>query len=302
MASARFSFLMSAGTFAVAVCAIVALAPSPVASAPGKPTALHTAAPSPLPSPEALLQLIRNQFRSHRPPPPFVSYTIIRKQQTALGYPDELESYTEHVWVRSTDRAALAVRVYRDDYRGDMTFERPAFNEPRDPGPPTADLFERAPVKPHNGLNDYIPTPEPVQTLQTLATVKAIGETAYKVVNVAVEGPLLHLSVVPFRDVERNRLREIYADKKTYELRRVVATDRLYIDGGPSYGVIFTVDLQMLQGRPVVTRIHGVVGDGYDGDGQVVDYWFNDIRFPATLPDWYFDPRDYSAHLAEKPL
>jgi len=99
-----------------------------------------------------------------------------------------------------------------------------------------------------------------------------------------------------------DRLREIYADKKTYELRRVVATDRLYIDGGPSYGVIFTVDLQMLQGRPVVTRIHGVVGDGYDGDGQVVDYWFNDIRFPATLPDWYFDPRDYTAHLAEKPL
>lgn len=302
MASARFPFALSAGTLAVAVVAIVALSPPPVASAAGRSVAKATASPAPLPSPEKLLQLIRNQFRSHRPPPPFVSYTIVRKQETAEGYPDELNSYTEHVWVRSSDRAALARRVYRDEYRGDMTFERPAFNEPRDPGPPTADLFERAPIKPHTGLNDYIPTPEPAASLQTLATVKAVGETAYKVVNVAIEGPLLHLSVEPFRDVERNRLREIYADKTTYELRRVVATDRLYLDGGVSYGVIFTVDLQMLQGRPVVTRIHGVVGDGYNDDGKVVDYWFNDIRFPATLPDWYFDPRDYAAHTADAPI
>jgi len=302
MASARFPFVFSAGTLVVAAVAIVAFSPPPVASAAARSVAKATSSPAPLPSPEKLLQLVRNQFRSHRPPPPFVSYTIVRKQETAEGYPDELNSYTEHVWVRSSDRAALARRVYRDEYRGDMTFERPAFNEPRDPGPPTADLFERAPIKPHTGLNDYIPTPEPDASLQTLATVKAVGETAYKVVKVAIEGPLLHLSVEPFRDVERNRLREIYADKTTYELRRVVATDRLYLDGGVSYGVIFTVDLQMLQGRPVVTRIHGVVGDGYNDDGKVVDYWFNDIRFPATLPDWYFDPRDYAAHTADAPI
>jgi len=302
MASARFPFAFSAGTLAVAVCAIVAFSPPPVASAAARAVARASATPAPLPSPETLLQLIRNQFRSHRPPPPFVSYTIIRKEMTAQGFPFYPDTYTEHVWVRSSDRAAFARRVYRDEDRGDPTFERPAFNEPRDPGPPTADLFERAPIKQHTGLNDYIPTPEPAAPLQTLATVKAVGETAYKVVAVAVEGPLLHLSVEPFRDVERNRLREIYADKKTYELRRVVATDRLYLDGGPSYGVIFTIDLQMLQGRPVVTRIHGEVGDGYDGDGKVVDYWFNDIRFPASLPDWYFNDREYAQNKAAWPI
>lgn len=301
MGSSRFR-LLSAGGLIVVIAAIAVLTPSGVRSAPTRPAARHIATPVPLASPEVLLQLIRNQFRSHRPPPPFVTYTIIRKQETAAGFADNVNSYTEHVWCRSSDRAALSRRVYRDEYRGDLVFERPAFNEPRDPGPPTADLFERAPVKQHAGLNDYIPTPEPSGPLQTITAVKAIGETAYKVTKVALEGPLLHLSVEPFRDVERNRLREIYADAKTYELRKVVATDRLFIDGGPSYGVTFTVDLQMLQGRPVVTRIHGVVGDGYNDDGQIVDYWFNDVKFPASLPDWYFDPHQYAANRDDAPI
>ncbi len=295
MASPRFPFYIQVGACTVALAATLAIASPRVGSASSPHRATATLLPSPLPSPEAILQKIRAVFRSHRPPPPFVSYTIIRKNDSAAGFPDYANSYTEHVWVRSSDRAALSRRVYRDEDRGPLTFERPAFNEPRDPGPPTADLFERAPVKPHVGLNDYIPTPEP-SAPENIATVRAVGETAYKVVAVAVEGPLIHLTVAPFRDVERNRLREIYADKTTYELRKVVATDRLYLDDGTSFGVIFTVDLQMLQGRPVVTRIHGVVGDGYNGDDQTVDYWFNDIRFPASLPEWYFDPRDYAAH------
>ncbi|MDQ2992353.1 MAG: hypothetical protein M3R30_05980, partial [Candidatus Eremiobacteraeota bacterium] len=173
MASPRFPFFIQAGAFAVAVSAALVLASPRVDSAPTVPAAL--------PSPEAILQKIRTVFRSHRPPPPFVSYTIIRKNNSVTGYPDYASSYTEHVWVRSSDRAALARRVYRDEDRGPLTFERPAFNEARDPGPPTADLFERAPIKPHNGLNDYIPTPEP-SALENIASVKAVGETAYKVV------------------------------------------------------------------------------------------------------------------------
>ena len=29
------------------------------------------------------------------------------------------------------------------------------------------------------------------------------------------------------------------------------------------------------------------VGDGYNDDGREVDFYFRDISFPATLPDWY---------------
>ena len=99
------------------------------------------------------------------------------------------------------------------------------------------------------------------------------------------------MSLTPIRDPERNRLREIYADRNTFELHKVVATDKLFIEpGNKIYPVIFTITLQPLDGIPVVTHIHGIVGGGYDGDGQQVDYDFKDIQFPTTLPEWYFDP------------
>src|SRR5215469_7610256 len=75
------------------------------ANATPKPTATPT--PIPMPSPERMLFLIRRQFRSHRPPPPYVTYTLVRKQTLDDGFPDLVNSYTYHIWCRSTDRAAL---------------------------------------------------------------------------------------------------------------------------------------------------------------------------------------------------
>ena len=36
----------------------------------------------------------------------------------------------------------------------------------------------------------------------------------------------------PIRDIERNRLREIFVDKTTFELHRLIGTDKLFIVGG----------------------------------------------------------------------
>ena len=75
--------------------------------------------------------------------------TISRKQDRNDGYPDVTNTYTYHVWVRNSDRAAMKRRVFRDNYEYPPEFDRPAFNEARDPGPPTADIFEPKPVRPH---------------------------------------------------------------------------------------------------------------------------------------------------------
>jgi hypothetical protein len=259
------------------------------------------AASPPQPSPQRILGLIRAAFRSHRPPPPYVTYTLARAQLTDTGFPDYVGSYTYHIWCRTSDRAALGRKVFRDVARGPLEFMRPAFNEPRDPGPPTADVFEPAPLHPHP--IDFVPTPEPQQTaLPVIGSVRAIGDFDYNVQSLKVEGDLLHLRIAPIRDPERNRLREIWADKQTYELRKLIATDRLFITGGPSYGVTFTVTMGTLDGRPIVTDIHGKVGDGYAGDGVEVDFHFRDIAFPSSLPAWYFDPRTYGAHADDAPL
>ena len=264
--------------------------------------AAPTPTATPTPSPQRLLAAIRAQFRSHRPPPAYVEYTMERKQLTEQGYPDYANSYKEHIWVRSSDRAALSRRVFRSINRGQMTFERPAFNEARDPGPPTADVFEAAPLHPHP--ISFVPTPEAAETAPPLiGAVQVVGEFDYHVSSVETVGDQVHLVVVPVRDPDRNRVREIWADKNTLELRKIVATDKLFILGTSDvYGVTFTITMDHVDGIPVVTQIHGVVGAGYSGDGSTVDYIFSDISFPSTLPDWYFDAKEYAAHEADEPI
>jgi hypothetical protein len=266
--------------------------------------ALQGVAPDaePSPTPQRVLGLIRSQYRSHRPPPAYETYTLVRSQKATNGYPDPVGSYTMHVWVRNVDRAALRRQVFRDDYRGPLTFDRPAFNEDRDPGPPTADVFEPAPARPHPVSE--VPTPEPHYTpLPVIGSVRALFESDYRVDSLRTEGDLLHLQIYPIRDVERNRLREIYADAKTLELRKLIATDKLFVNDGKDgiFPIVLTVTMGTVQGYPVVSTLHAVVGGGYVGDGQEIDIRFTDIAFPPTLPAWYFDARSYAAHQNDAP-
>jgi hypothetical protein len=286
----------------LAVC--VATAPSHAVSGTAP-----IATPIPLPSPELLLYRIRRQFRSHRPPPPYITYTLIRKQTLDDGYPDLLNSYTYHIWCRTYDRAALGRRVYRGSSRGTLEFLRPSFNEPWDPGPPTADLFEPAPAHPHTNPREFVPTPEPTGSLPpVIASVTVLGEFDYRVTRVVDEGDVTHVSLQPRRDPDRNRLRELYVDSKTLELKEVVATDKLYEEGNGNhvYAMLFTVTLDWMNNMPLVTHIHGTptyqADAEYLGRDATVDYDFTDITFPNALPDWYFDPRSYAEHVADPPL
>ncbi|MBV8067275.1 MAG: hypothetical protein JO113_04800 [Candidatus Eremiobacteraeota bacterium] len=293
-----------------AIIAALVLLGAFVATAPSVATvhSVPAATPIPLPSPELLLYKIRRQFRSHRPPPAYVTYTLIRKQTLDDGYPDLLNSYTYHIWCRTYDRAALGRRVYRGSSRGTLEFLRPSFNEPWDPGPPTADLFEPAPAHPHENPREFVPTPEPTGTLPpVIATVTVMGEFDYRVTRVADEGDLIHVSIMPRRDPDRNRLRELYVDRTTLELKEVVATDKLYEDDGSRhvYAMLFTVTLGWLDNMPIVTHIHGTptyqADAEYLGRDATVDYDFNDIQFPQALPEWYFDPRTYAEHTDDAP-
>jgi hypothetical protein len=281
--------------FALAVLAL-ALAVHP-APAP-------TPAPVPTLSPNQWLATIRNKFRSHRPPPPYIVYTESRKQQTDRGFPDYAESYTYKYWCRNVDRAALKRKVLIVPAMGYPEFERAAFNADYDPGPPTADLFEKAPA--HPVAQSVVPTPEPGESaLPLIGSVAVTSEYEYRVASVTYEGHLVHLVLEPIRDPERNRLRGLWADRDSYELVRVLAHDRLFVPNGSHgddvYGVIFDIKIAMLQGTPIVTDIHGIVGDNYSGDGQIVDYTFRFIQVPTTLPDWYFDAKTYGSHMNDLP-
>ena len=262
-----------------------------------------SAASPTIPGHAELMFLIRRQFRSHRPPPPYETYTVSRSQLTDYGYPDPLDTYSFNVWCRTYDDACLEREEFTLGAHGPMTLKRPAYNIADDPGPPTADIFQPAPAKMPT-VND-IPTPEPTGALpKTIASIQVLGEFDYDVKSATLEDGLLRVVLVPRRDPERNRLREIFVDPRSYEVQRIVAHDRLFVEGDKNspYPTTFTIDFGNVQGHPVMTKIHGVVTGGYSGDGQKVDYTFTNITFPSSLPNWYFDPRDYASHLNDAPL
>lgn len=255
-------------------------------------------------SPDDIFYAIRRVFRSHRPPPPYIIYTMVRQNNDAEGYPDYATSYTYHIWCRTSDKAALARKISRLGAIGQLEFQRPLFNEDEDPGPPTADLFEPAPI--HSHPITWVPTPEPTGTLPpVIASVQVSANLDYYVVSVGMDAGLLHLVLTPRRDPERNRLRELWVDPRTYELVKVIATDRLFVEGEGMrtqiYPVLFTITMAHLNGVPIVAHIRGVVQGGYNGDDQIVEYSYEDISFPKELPDWYFDPRAYASHTNDAP-
>jgi hypothetical protein len=262
-------------------------------------------------SPTRILGLIRHVYRERRPPPPYEIYAIDKKSWDNYdGNPDYAGTYTKKYWVRNADRAALTRMVYRDDFYGDLTFDRPALNQDRDPGPATADLFEPAHPQPVS----YVPTPEPTQapnSLRTITSVVAYGEPDYNVTGMTVEGELLHLVLQPKRDPERNVLREIWADKHTYSLKKVIAHDRMFIDGtNHIFPMRIDYTLGSLDGYIVITRFDGTVLPSSDpdasfeadtGDSPKVEVDFKDISFPSSLPDWYFNPREYAQNKNSAP-
>ncbi len=251
-----------------------------------------------------LFAKIRSVFRSHRPPPPYETYELFRKQMTDYGYPDYDNTYQVDYWCRNSDRACLKRKLYHLGAIGRMRFERAAFNEDYDPGPPTADIFQRAPATPRP--KTFKPTPEPAYTpLPTIIVVKALYDPDYEIIDVTRDGPLLDVHVKPRRTPMRNRLRELWVDARTLEIEKFTATDRLFVTGDGAtkiYPVLFTCTMGRVDGYPVITHIEGRVGGGYEDDGKHVTYNYKKIRFPKSLPSWYFNARNYGSHLDDAPL
>ncbi|GAC1391963.1 MAG: hypothetical protein NVSMB31_09680 [Vulcanimicrobiaceae bacterium] len=120
--------------------------------------------------------------------------------------------------------------------------------------------------------------------------------------SIKTQGQLFDLQIEPRRDPERNRLREIWADKTTYEIRTYTATDRLFVLGGPVYQQLDTVGVSFQNGMPVIREVHSkTILDPDLGQIPDMDYSYRDIEFPPALPPWYFEPSTYGAHFGQAP-
>jgi hypothetical protein len=256
-----------------------------------------TAQPSPPPNGYAILARVKAGLRSGERPA-FVAYTLVRRD--ALDrVPDAANSYTLRVWCRTADGAALSRRVFGSRAVGGADFIVPAFDQPIDPGPPTADLLDVI-------RQTRAAAPTPAGATRVIGSVSVVIETNYQVTFAGIDGNDDHLWLEARRDPERNRLTDLYVDRDTYALHRVVAHDRLYAAGRVT-PLRFEIDFGTNQGVPVITAIRGET-DYTALDSRVRDeplhevtYQFKDIRFPAELPAWYFQPEQYGAHRSELP-
>jgi hypothetical protein len=284
--------------------------------------ALACAAQSPAPAGtpltgDQILARAKAVFRSY-PRPPFVAYTLVRRD-THNGAPDFENSYTLKIWCRTSDRSALARRVWNGKTYGDLQNITVMFDREVDPGPPTADMFEKrlfgatgARTDPQPGA-PRAPAPDPsgpnagapgAGVSETGAPLPEIGRVSaldgdYRAVRVARDGELLHLWLVAKSDPDRNRLDEIWVDARTYDLRRARVRDHLYLGfGGQSLEDEFDVRFTPGPGGlPLIATIHGQTQYAQ----FETDYTFKDVTFPDALPDWYFLPRTYGLHRDQAP-
>ncbi|HYW54078.1 MAG TPA: hypothetical protein VE826_08910 [Dongiaceae bacterium] len=258
---------------------------------------------------DQILARAKAVFRAY-PRPPFVAYTLVRRD-FHNGAPDFENSYTLKLWCRTADRSALARKAWKGKAYGDLENITVMFDKAVDPGPPTADMFEKRLFGAPGARLDASPaaaaipgavtTGEPLAEPTTLPEIGRIGarDGDYRVVRVARDGDTIHLWLEPRTDAERNRLDEMWVDARTYDLRRARVRDHLYFGiTGQSieddFDVLFTPGPG---GLPLITSIHGATRYGQ----FETDYTFRDVTFPPELPEWYFQPKLYGAHRADAP-
>lgn len=250
--------------------------------------------PAPPLTGEQVLARAKAVFRAHARPP-YVAYTLVRRDHHDLA-PDFENSYTLKIWCRTADRAALARRAWNGKAYGSLQNITVAFDERIDPGPPTADIFERALYGPKPAVE---PTALPGESpLPVIGAVSVSTDYDYRVTALARDGAWWHLALRPKRDPDRNRIDDLWVDATTFEIGRMRVRDHLYfLFSGQSIDDEFDARFALRDGLPVLTTIHGQT----PFDQYQTDYTFRDVSFPASLPDWYFDPTSYGAHKADAP-
>jgi hypothetical protein len=114
------------------------------------------------------------------------------------------------------------------------------------------------------------------------------------------------LKLQPVRDPERNRLRELWVDNATFEIERALAMDRLFsIQTGTSVPDKMDIAFELRDGLPLIRRITMIANViptlSNSARRDESDYTYDDISFPQSLPDWYFDPKTYYQRFREAP-
>jgi hypothetical protein len=269
------------------------VSPARVLATIGVACACAAQSPAPALTGEQVLARAKAVFRSHSRPP-FVAYTLIRRDWHN-AQPDFADSYTLKIWCRTADRSALTRRAWKGKAYGSLQNITVAFDEMVDPGPPTADVFEPAVYGPKPA--ELTPQPDASQ-LPVIGAVSVSTDYDYRVTALKPEGTAWHLMLKPKRDPQRNRIDDLWVDATTFEILRMRVRDHLYFGfRGSSIEEELDARFTLRDGLPLLSAIRGrTLYEQYESE-----FTYRDVSFPASLPDWYFEPQSYGAHRADAP-
>jgi hypothetical protein len=267
------------------------------------PSALaQSAPPSPqVPNAEAIYDGAR-AAAARLPVPPYLAYTadftFDRKGRTQTRH--------ERILLRTSDGHAFVRRLPDSPADHVDTAPRVVTQGAKD-DPAAAMPLTTFGLRPKTGSGDFLesaatPVPSPSADANTIASVHAV-DRAYAVAfdgGDTVEGrPAWRLALVPRRDPQHNRIRELTVDAQTLVPLRYVI--EVQAEAGPvRKSFLVTCDTADIQGYRLIVRAAASLSFRalfvtFAGSGT---YALRDISFPAALPDWLFDPAAIKDHAA----
>lgn len=111
-----------------------------------------------------------------------------------------------------------------------------------------------------------------------------------------------HLKLVPRFDPQHHPIRDLYVDTTTFDPRRIAI--EVWAEAGPVRSrPTVTVDFAPVQGTWMIAHatMDFVLRLAFFNYGGSAEYRTSDISFPASEPDWMFDPKLLAAHLKDEP-
>jgi hypothetical protein len=253
-------------------------------------------------APDLALRVLGEAKRAwrERTVPPFVVYSIDRETTLDMQY-DMRGSYRDRVWYRTSDGLALTRRFDGKRAVGLLRLERPTFDAAKDPGPPTIDLFSLP-------LLSEAPTAAATD-VPVIGRATVHAEYDYVVASATLDAagpePRYHLVVRAAREPDRNRLQELWIDPSSYAIERVKARDHLFlIDDKERVVDVSPEAFDMRMGTTAGVRHIARIDTRclrHDGVFDATVYRYEDVAFPETLPDWYFDEARYGANAKDAP-
>lgn len=144
--------------------------------------------------------------------------------------------------------------------------------------------------------------PDVPQPLKTIAHVVTYAPPNYAIDVAGTESidghPCYHVRLRPLSDPQRHNLRELWVDTTTYDLWKA-SFDGTYspVPLAPSSPSTFTSIFAPIGPYWIVSRQHWTWSDMTDSIYVDINLEVNKIVFPATLPDYLFDPAEYDKRL-----